>query len=105
MPLGTVTKRVSNYVREMMPKIRHRLTVREYELAIHLRGNSALLETLKNLIQERIKGREQKPVPSDPILCMATMLRDKELRWLISRLEYIHDSPVIAPIEQGEQPE
>jgi hypothetical protein len=105
MPLGQVTQRVTDMVREMVPKWRYRLSPQEAALGPHLRSNDALLEALTGLITERIKGRELKEVPSDPILCMASMARDKELRWVISRLEHVYNSPAASEVQDGEQPE
>jgi hypothetical protein len=77
----------------------------EMDLAAYIRGNEPLLEALKGLARERIRGRELSPIPSDPVLCMATLARDKELRWFISKLEYICHSPIAVPTnEDGEQP-
>jgi hypothetical protein len=76
------------------------------DLAIYLRGNQPLLDALKNIAKERIRGRELSPIPTDPVVCMAMLARDKELRWFISRLEHIYNSPVAGSNERdGEQPE
>ena len=106
MGIGTATRRVTDFVREMVPHMRYRLTKNEQDLGVHLRGNGALLEAVSGLVWDRIKGRERLPIPSDPIVCMATMARDKELRWLLSRLEYVYHSPVMTETaEPGEQPD
>lgn len=104
MALGNVTQRVTDMVREMVPKWKYRLTVSEASLGLHLRGNTELLEALSNLITERIRSREVKEIPSDPVDCKTTMARDKELRWIISRFEYVYHSPVASETQQGEQP-
>ena len=90
-------------VRSMIPHRRYSLTVSEKSLATHLRGNTDLLVALEDLVKERIRGREMSPIPSDPVDCKATMAMDRELRWLLSRWDYIHNSPVNEDI--GELPE
>lgn len=92
-----IPRKVSDMVREMIPRFRHHLTEEEAALALHLRGNTVLLEALKALIQTRISGRGSIPVPIDPIVCRGMMERDRELQWLLSRLEYVHTSPVTQP--------
>ena len=105
MGMGQATKRVADMVREMIPRFRYSLSPQEKELGVHLRGNEALLNSLVGMIDDRIKGREFAQLPSDPIVCMVHMARDKELRWLLSRLEYIYGSPVASEATDGEQPE
>ena len=105
MALGTVTDRVSDLVRKMVPRFRFRLTTDEQTLGIYLRGNASLLESLTNIINRRIEGRANKPVPNDPNICMAVMTGDKELRWLLGRLEDVYRSPAVTETEDSEQPE
>ena len=97
-------KKVSDLVREMIPRFRHTLTKEEADLGVYLRGNTALLESLKALIRTRMEGRASLPVPIDPLVCKVMMERDRELQWLLSRLEYIHASPVAELEERREQP-
>jgi hypothetical protein len=99
MALGNAPRRVVELVRSMKPRWRYTLSDTEQALSIHLRSNDALLSALSDLVTERIRGREASPVPNDPVTCKVTMAMDKELRWLISRLEYVHQSPT-----EGEQP-
>ena len=100
------TQRVTEMVMEMLPKWRHRMTQEEAALGVHLRGNAPLLEALKALIQARITGRASVPVPTDPIACKAILDRDRELQWLLWRLEFVHRSPASVPghDEDREQP-
>ena len=80
-------------VRDMIPRMRVVLTREESELAPYLRGNEALLKALSNLILARLDGRALAPVPSDPTECKAVMAMDRELRWVINRLEFVCHSP------------
>ena len=101
----THPRRVSEMVREMVPFMRNRLTADEHTLAVHLRNNHGFYEALTRVVGERIEGRAKRPVPSDPVACLASMACDRELRWLLSRLELVYRSPVIDPVEaRGEQP-
>ncbi len=104
---GTVRK-VSDMVRDMIPRLRHQpLLADEQKVAVHLRGNDMLLEGLRGIIQARIGIRLSLPEPSDPVVCKSMVARDRELQWLLSRLEYIYRSPVSQPAdnEGGELPE
>lgn len=98
--------RVSDMVREAFPRMRPtRLTEDERVVGIYLRSNDNLLEGLRNVIESRIRSRGNLPVPSDPVVCKAILERDRELQWLISRLEFIHGSPALQEEEQQrEQP-
>lgn len=103
---GKDRRRVTDIVRDLIPRFRYRLSHDEQQLGIYLRGNKDLFESLTGLIQSRIGGRASLPVPSDPIVCKAMLERDRELQWLLSRLEFVYKSPVSEPAEaeQGEQP-
>jgi hypothetical protein len=96
-------QRVADMVREMMPTFQHRLSADEQTLAIFLRGNKDLYEALVNVIKIRTEGRAKVSLPSNPVDCMVSMARDKELRWLLSRLEAILHSPADST-QDGEQP-
>lgn len=99
------TKRVSDVVREMIPRHRQSFTKAEMDLAVHLRTNEALFYDLCKVIESRITGRAVLPVPSNPTDCLASMARDHELRLLLSRLEALRRSPATPPAEDdGEQP-
>lgn len=102
----SAARRVSDMVRDMVPHFRQRLTRDEQRLGIYLRGNMELFEALTGLVQSRIEGRGKLPVPSNPILCKAMMERDRELQWLLSRLEFVYRSPApqLAEEEEREQP-
>ena len=98
--------RLVDFVRKLIPTWRGgELTKDELELGIHLRGNDSLNSALIGIINSRIGGRAAMAVPSDPILCKAILDRDNELRWLLSRLDFVYRSPVSQPEpEDGEQP-
>jgi len=96
--------RVADMVREAFPFFRDRLSPDEHTLAIFLRGNRELYDALVTVIKVRVEGRAKAPVPSNPIDCLASMSRDRELRWLLSRLEAIVHSPADNLAQDGEQP-
>lgn len=97
---------VSDLVRSMIPRLRYRLTPEEQDLALHLRSNDALCKSLYDVIDSRIAGRASMPVPSNPTDCLVSLTRDNELRWLLSRLEFLRRSPAAQPADiDGEHPE
>jgi hypothetical protein len=97
--------RVTDMVREMIPRFTGaKLTPEERRIAVYLRGNEDLFEALTDLIRLRIGRRGNLPAPSDPVECKAWLEMDRELRWLLGRLDAIHHSPVAEPVDQGEQP-
>ena len=61
--------KVSDYVREMIPAMRVRLTPDERHLATYLRSNKDLYEALCKVIRSRIESRSGVPEPSDPMVC------------------------------------
>ena len=90
----------------MIPSLRILLTSQEEALAPHIRGNAPLYEALTQFITARINGRAMQPVPNEPIDCRASMERDHELRWLLSRLDFVYRSPVNqSAATEGEPPE
>jgi hypothetical protein len=93
-------------VMDMLPRMRGgSLTREEQSVGIHLRGNAALYEGLTDLIRSRIQGRASVPEPTDPVMCKSMVARDRELQWLLVRLEAIYHSPVVQPgHSEGEQP-
>ena len=95
--------RVADMVRDMIPRMRITVSKEEAELAPYLRGNDGLLRALHNLILCRIEGRAAVPEPTDPVACKSMVARDRELTWLIGRLDFIYRSPVQAQVT-GEQP-
>ena len=104
--IAGATRTVADLVRNMLPQMRYRLVAEEKDLAVYLRGNKALFEALSGFIQLRIRGRANKPVPSDPQECMVSMAMDRELRQLLARLEFVYCSPTIQPANnEGEPPE
>ena len=98
--------RLVDFVRSIIPTWRGgALTNDEQELGVHLRGNDPLHNALIGIINSRIGGRAAMAVPSDPVVCKAILDRDNELRWLLSRLDFVYRSPVSQPeSEDGEQP-
>jgi len=104
-PIRAATQRVSDLVRQLIPRYRYAMNPEEAALAVHLRGNEALFETLKGLVQSRMAGRAGLPEPTDPLVCKSMLARDRELQWFLSRLEFIYHSPVNPPAEEErEQP-
>jgi hypothetical protein len=99
-----IPRKVSDLVREMVPRLRQQLTAEEAALGLHLRGNAALLEALKALLRARIELRGTLPVPTEALTCKVMMERDRELQWIIARLEYIHASPVTQLEDDRERP-
>ncbi len=95
--------RVSDMVRNMVPRLRNSLSDPERRVGIHLRGNEDLFHGLRDLIESRIGVRVNLPVPSDPIQCKAFLERDRELLWLLSRLELIFSSPVAQSADNSDE--
>ncbi len=96
--------RVRDMVREMIPTARYHISKEEARLAIHLRGNAELYESLIGIIQARLVTRTLIPVPTDPLMCKSILDRDNELRWVLARLEYVYHSPINAPDDSREPP-
>lgn len=92
--LGEAAGTVRDMVLGMTTKMRQSLTADEQRLAAHLRGNEDLFEGLKSIIQSRIEGRARLKEPSDPLICKSMLARDRELRSLLNRLEFVYRSPV-----------
>lgn len=86
--------RVADMVRDLIPRMRVMLTPEESALAPHIRGNEPLLKALNALILARIEGRAHVPVPTDPVECKCLMAMDRELRWVLNRLDFVYRSPV-----------
>ena len=105
MSTPPVIRRVRDLVLSMLPPARVVLAPAEQAIAPYLRGTTPLLESLKLFLNARVSGRASQPVPSDPIDCRASLERDHEVRWLITRLDFIYRSPVNPPAgEDGEPP-
>ena len=103
--LRSASRRVSDMVREMIPRQRSTFTEVENDLALHLRGNAEVFNGLKAVIESRIGVRAHSPVPTNPIDCKAVLERDFELRWLLGRLTLIYNSSGAQPVEEdSEQP-
>lgn len=103
--IAAMTRRVSDMVREMIPRLRHPpMKVDEQQLGVYLRGNAPLYGALVGIINSRIAGRANVPEPSDPLICKSMMARDRELQWLLGRLEYVYQSPVQQAHEDSEPP-
>ena len=90
--------RLTDVIRKLIPNWRGReLTQDEQQLGIYLRGNEPLHTALTGIINSRITARASVPVPSEPTLCKSMLDRDSELRWLLSRLDFVYHSPVSQP--------
>lgn len=100
--MSATIKRVSDMIREMVPFLRNRLSKDEMQLGILLRGNTPLYESLCGIIRARIAARASVPAPSEPLVCKSMMERDRELQWLLSRLDLIYRSPMLQPDESSE---
>ena len=99
------TQRVSDMVRDLVPFMRNRLSADERRLGVHLRGNTDLFESISGIIQSRMGGRAKLPEPSDPLMCKSMLARDRELQWLLMRLEQVYRSPATQPGDaEGEPP-
>lgn len=96
--------RVSGMVVEMFNRRQAAVDVMETQLGPHLRGNVLLYEALTKLVLSRIEGRARLALPSTPLESHASMARDKECRWLLTRLEEIYHAPVQTQ-DDGEQPD
>ncbi len=103
--MAAATQKVSEFVREMFPRLRVQLTPEEADLGTHLRGNERLMMCLRKVIEARIAGRAKVPEPSDPVACKSILARDRELQWLLGRLEFVYHSPVNPAQADAEQPE
>lgn len=104
--IGEPPRTIWDVIQQSIPERVRRLTALEQKLAPHLRGNEPLYEALKDLIQSRITARANMPVPSTPLDCQASMVRDKELRWVLAQLERVYRAPLLQPADNdGEQPE
>lgn len=99
-PVG-VRERLADVVRGMRNTFvrRKEFTPEERTVAIHLRGNEVLYKALASILESRIEGRAHLPVPSNPQECMASMVRDKELRWVLAKLDSIYRAPLIEEAE------
>ena len=95
--------RVADLLRKIIPKWRVMLSPEEAALAPSLRGNEPLYKALTGIINSRIAGRAHAQVPSDPLICKSMLDRDNELRWLLSRLDFIYRSPVTQPGQEDEE--
>ena len=93
--------RVADIVRGMFLSSRvPAMEPEEQDLALHLRGNDKLLASLIGVIEARIAGRAKVPEPSDPIVAKSMIARDRELQWLVSRLQLVCHS-LESPSGQG----
>jgi len=102
--MRSTVHRVSDMVRDMVPFLRYQMTPAESDLSIHLRGNEVLYKALTGLLHDRIAGRAKVQEPSDPLVCKSFLARDRELQWVLNRLEFIYRSPVNPPGGVAEQP-
>lgn len=89
-----IPKNVAEYVRHLLPTLKHSMTPLEMDLAVLLRNDPKLYEAVTAMIQARIAARAEVPAPDEPIRCKAMMERDRELQWLLKRLEYLYRAPL-----------
>lgn len=106
-PARQAFAKVTDYVRTLLPAMRHGLSEAEQALATHLRGNERLYNDLTAVLRGRIEGRARVAEPSDPLVCKSMLARDREVQFLLGRLDLLYRSPVneVASEEDGEQPE
>jgi len=98
-------RRVADMVRELVPSLRNRLSKEDEVLALQLRGNAPLYEAIIGIIKARIGGRQMVPEPSDPLVAKSMLARDRELQWLLGKLEFLyHSSPSNLEQDDREQP-
>lgn len=104
-PLAVAAQRVSDWVREALPKARFRITPNESALSVHLRANPALYDDLTKFLRSRIEGRAAVPEPNDPLVAKSMVARDREVQWILARLDFLKNAPLSHPGEgHGEQP-
>ena len=102
--LERATTRVSDMVRGLIAKKRlPTVAAEEQALAPHLRGNQALYDALVALVRTRIDARLSVAEPTDPLVAKSMIARDRELQWLLGRLESVYRSPV-NPQQSDEPP-
>lgn len=104
MTMPRQIRRVRDMVLAMLPGVRVVLTPPEEAFAPYIRGNAPLYEALTTFVNARLNARASQPVPPEPIDCRASMERDHELRWLLSRLDFIYRSPVHTPAADENEP-
>jgi hypothetical protein len=93
--LSNSARRVADVVREMIPHLRQApLTPDEATAATFMRGNEPLHAALTRIITTRIQGRASIAEPSDPVVCKSMMARDRELQWVLNRLDFLYHAPV-----------
>ena len=95
---------LADFVRDLIPKMRYRMSPQESRLAIHLRGNKELYEALTDLIHLRLSGRAGVVEPADPVQCKANLARDGECRWLLAEIDHVYRAPVNQAVEEDEPP-
>jgi len=108
MGIGTPTSRatrIRDYVANIPARIRTwRFSKEETELLPYLRGNGALCDALVALLESRIRLRELSPLPNDPVDCKASMAADRELRWLIMKLDALEHAPMDVNVTDEQTP-
>lgn len=106
-PARRAVGKVADYVRSLLPAMRLGLSESEQALAAHLRGNERLYNDLTAVLRGRIEGRARIAEPTDPLVCKSILARDREIQFLLGRLDLLYRSPVNEATEEdeGEQPE
>ena len=100
--IENIRTRLSEFVQEIPRFLNRQMSKEEASLAVQLRGNDALMKSLRELIELRIRQRASVAEPHDPVACKSIIARDRELQWFLGRLEFIYRSPVNE--EKGEPP-
>lgn len=99
-------RRVTDLALELLARKAPAITLSrgEIHLAEHLRGNEPLYQAICGILRERMAGRASVPEPTDPLVAKSMIARDREIQWLLGRLETVYKSPVNSGTD-SEQPE
>lgn len=103
MSATEVKQRLAEFVTEMFPALRRRMSKVDESVAVHLRGNDKLYAALRDLLTTRLEARSSMGEPRDPNDCKSIVARNSEIQWLLTRLESIYRSPLNQQ-ESGEPP-
>ena len=90
-------QRILQRQEEILAREAHKLPVLtpiERNVAVWLAGNNAALDSLVELLRDRIEGRGALPVPSTPHQVVVEAGRDSEARQIIDELRRLYATPV-----------
>jgi hypothetical protein len=99
-----VRRKLSDFVRELLATKQHKPIPEEQTVGTFLSANPAFTAALRNLIQSRISARASIPEPGEPMDCKSMIARDRELQWLLRRLEDLSLAPASAPGTRAGEP-